>query len=68
VVGSLPPVHSIKGQRPAAYAPLGNTFPNYLTAPAARGVVARCAAALSGDAPARLTVWDLPPTALTPGT
>lgn len=40
----------------------------YLTAPAARGVVASCAAALPGDAPTRITVWDLPPAARTPGT
>jgi hypothetical protein len=49
-------------------APAGYTHVYYLTAPAARGVVARCAAALPGDAPARLTVWDLPPAAPTPGT
>jgi hypothetical protein len=28
--------------------------------PAARGVLTRCAAALPGDTPARMTVWDLP--------
>jgi hypothetical protein len=49
-------------------APAGYTHVYYLTAPAAHGVVARCAAALPGDAPARLTVWDLPPDARTPGT
>jgi hypothetical protein len=49
-------------------APAGYAHVYYLTAPAARGVVARCAAALPGDAPARLTVWDLPPAARTPGT
>jgi hypothetical protein len=49
-------------------APAGYTHVYYLTAPAARGVVASCAAALPGDAPARLTVWDLPPAAPTPGT
>ncbi|MGH3153686.1 MAG: hypothetical protein ACRDOB_23550 [Streptosporangiaceae bacterium] len=52
----------------ALTAPAGYTHVYYLTAPAARGVVARCAAALPGDAPARLTVWDLPPAARTPGT
>ena len=49
-------------------APAGYTHVYYLTAPAARGVVASCAAALPGDGPARLTVWDLPPAARTPGT
>jgi hypothetical protein len=49
-------------------APAGYAHVYYLTAPAARGAVARCAAALPGDAPARLTVWDLPPAAPTPGT
>ena len=34
----------------------------------AGGVAARCAAALPGDPPARLTVSDLPPAARTPGT
>ena len=48
--------------------PAGYAHVYYLTAPAARGVVARCAAALPGDAPARLTVGDLPPAARTPGT
>ena len=32
----------------------------YLTAPAARGVVARCAGALPVGAPAQVTVRDLP--------
>jgi hypothetical protein len=49
-------------------APAGYTHVYYLAAPAARGVVARCAAALPGDAPSRLTVWDLPPDAAAPGT
>ena len=49
-------------------APAGYTHVYYMTAPAARGVVARCADALPGDAPARVTVWDLPPDASTPGT
>jgi hypothetical protein len=49
-------------------APAGYAQVYYLAAPAARGVVARCAAALPGDAPARLTVWDLPPAAIAPGT
>jgi len=49
-------------------APAGYAHVYYLTAPAARGVVTRCAAALPGDAPARLTVWDLPPDARTPST
>jgi hypothetical protein len=49
-------------------APAGFTHVYYLTAPAVRGVVAGCAAALPGDAPARLTVWDLPPAGRTPGT
>jgi hypothetical protein len=48
-------------------APAGYTHVYYLTAPAARGVVARCAAALPGDTPSRVTVWDLPPDACTPG-
>jgi hypothetical protein len=52
----------------ALTAPAGYAHVYYLTAPAARGVVARCAAALPGDAPARVTVWDLPPAAPTPGT
>jgi hypothetical protein len=47
-------------------APAGYAHVYYLTAPAARGAVARCAAALPGDAPARLTVWDLPPAAPPP--
>jgi hypothetical protein len=51
----------------ALTAPAGYTHVYYLTAPAARGVVARCAEALPGDAPARVTVWDLPQTAATPG-
>ena len=40
----------------------------YLTAPAARGVVARCADALPAGNPAVVKVWDLPPAARTPGT
>ena len=43
-------------------------FPDADHTPAARGVVSRCAAALPGDTAARLTVWDLPPAARTPGT
>ena len=49
-------------------APAGYAHVYYMTAPAARGVVARCADALPGDAPSRVTVWDLPPDASTPGT
>ena len=49
-------------------APAGYAHVYYLTAPAARGVVARCAEALPGDASARVTVWDLPPDASTLGT
>jgi hypothetical protein len=52
----------------ALTAPAGYTHVYYLTAPAARGVVARCASALPGDGPARVTVWDLPQTARPPGT
>ena len=40
-------------------AALGVQLP-YLTAPAARGVVARCAGALPVGAPAQVTVRDLP--------
>ena len=39
----------------------------YLTAPAARPVVTRAAAALPPGALGRFTVWDLPPAAFTPG-
>ncbi|HEV2260329.1 MAG TPA: hypothetical protein VGS06_45060, partial [Streptosporangiaceae bacterium] len=49
-------------------APAGYAHVYYMTAQAARGVVAGCAAALPGNALARLTVWDLPPAAGTPGT
>ncbi len=45
-------------------APAGYAQVLYLTAPAARGVVDRCAGALPAGAP--VTVWDLPPTAYTP--
>ena len=47
-------------------APAGYAQVLYLTAPAARGVVARCADALPAGAPAQVTVWDLPPSAYTP--
>ena len=45
-------------------APAGYAQVLYLTAPAARGVVARCADALPAGAP--VTVWDLPPSAYAP--
>ena len=45
-------------------APAGYARVLYLTAPAARGVVARCADALPPGTP--VTVWDLPPSAYTP--
>ena len=38
----------------------------YLTAPAARGVVARCADALPPGTAAQVTIWDLPPSAYPP--
>ncbi len=41
-------------------APAGYARVFYLTAPAARGVVTRCAGALPADASERVTVWDLP--------
>jgi hypothetical protein len=47
-------------------APPGYAHVIYLTAPAARGVVTRCAAALLPGTP--LTVRDLPPAAYAPGT
>ncbi len=47
-------------------APAGYAHVYYLTAPAARGVVARCASALPDGGPARVTVWDLPPNAYAP--
>ena len=40
----------------------------YLTAPAARGVVARVADTLPAGTLAEVTVWDLPTTAYAPGT
>ena len=40
----------------------------YLTAPAARGVAARCAGALPAGTLAEVTVWDLPANAYAPGT
>ena len=48
--------------------PSGYAHVYYLTAPAARGVVARCAQALPADTAGLVTVWDLPPDARTPGT
>jgi hypothetical protein len=45
--------------------PAGYTQVIYLTAPAARGVVARCADALP-PGPVPVTVWDLPANAYTP--
>ena len=48
-------------------APAGYARVLYLTAPAARGVVARTAGALPLGRPVRLTVWDLPPAAYWPG-
>jgi hypothetical protein len=47
-------------------APAGYARVIYLTAPAARGVVARCAEALPADVSARVTVWDLPEGAYAP--
>ena len=47
-------------------APAGYAHVLYLTAPAARGVVARCADALPPGTAAQVTVWDLPPSACTP--
>ena len=53
----------------ALAAPAGYAQVIYLTAPAARGVVARCAGALPpGPGPALVRVWDLPGTARTPET
>jgi hypothetical protein len=43
--------------------PSGYAQVHYLTAPAARGVVARCAEALPGDSSARVIISDLPPDA-----
>ena len=51
----------------ALTAPAGYARVIYLTAPAARGVVARCAGALPSGLPAEVKVWDLPPAAYTPG-
>jgi hypothetical protein len=48
--------------------PPGYTHVFYLTAPAARGVVARCAGALPPGGPVPVTVWDLPAAAYPPGT
>jgi hypothetical protein len=48
--------------------PAGYAQVIYLTAPAARGVVARCADALPAGSPAVVKVWDLPPDARIPGT
>jgi len=48
-------------------APAGYAGVIYLTAPAARGVVARTADALPPGRPVQLTVWDLPPAAYWPG-
>ena len=47
-------------------APAGYARVFYLTAPAARGVVTRCAGALPADASERVTVWDLPANAYAP--
>ncbi len=47
-------------------APAGYARVFYLTAPAARGVVARSAQALPADASERVTVWDLPANAYAP--
>jgi hypothetical protein len=47
--------------------PSGYAQVYYLTAPAARGVVARCAEALPGDSSARVTISDLPPGASATG-
>jgi hypothetical protein len=47
--------------------PAGYARVIYLTAPAARGVVARCADALPPGTLAEVTVWDLPPAAYAPG-
>jgi len=49
-------------------APAGYARVVYLAAPAARGVVARCAAALPPGTLAEVAVWDLPASAYTPGT
>jgi hypothetical protein len=49
-------------------APAGYARVIYLTAPAARGVVARCADTLPPGTPAELTVWDLPANAYVPDT
>jgi hypothetical protein len=38
----------------------------YLTAPAARGVVTRCAETLPPGTPGQVTIWDLPPGASPP--
>ena len=48
-------------------APAGYARVLYLTAPAARGVVARTAGALPPGRPVQLTIWDLPPAAYWPG-
>jgi len=50
----------------ALTAPAGYARVIYLTAPAARGVVARCAGALPPGTPAEVTVWDLPADAYAP--
>jgi len=47
-------------------APAGYAQVLYLTAPAARGVVARCAGALPPGTATQVTIWDLPPSAYTP--
>ncbi len=49
-------------------APPGYNHVYYLTAPAARGAVARCAGALPPSSPIPVTVWDLPAAAYAPGT
>jgi hypothetical protein len=49
-------------------APAGYARVIYLTAPAARSVVPRCAGALPPGIPAEVTVWDLPANAYAPGT